>query len=228
MKKTWTAADVLAVMPKGMSDFQIKNFVVGAQMTPMRQLYQAAMEIEARESNLVQSDFEEKKQKLKIRIAQEKLKLTDDPLLQAELELEILTLENKLAGIAKEVVRMNAELKSFYEVVDHFNAHIDIDDMLSMRDTLEIDYWVKRLSKQAALDLICTGRISNGNLAAMMDLPDEIFQISLKETYKLANMLAQNVPAPGLVGPSDEEFLLKFGPDSRKEIDATSQAPTED
>ena len=48
-KKTYTASDITAVMDKGMTDFQIKNFVVGAQMTPLKQLHQAAIEIEARE-----------------------------------------------------------------------------------------------------------------------------------------------------------------------------------
>ena len=214
-KKVYTATDINNTIKKGMSDFQIKNFVVGAQMTPIKQLHQAAIEIDARELNLVQSDFEVKKQSLKIRIAEERLKRTDDELIKAELQLDILVTENKLEAIHRERSRIEAELKSFYEVIDYFNENYDIEQMLSMKDTLEIDYWVKRLSKQASLDLVSGGRISNGNLSAMLDLPDEIFSICMQETYKLTQQLAQNVPMPAITGPrGDDEFLLKFGPSS--------------
>jgi hypothetical protein len=221
-KKTYTASDITAVMDKGMTDFQIKNFVVGAQLTPLKQLHQAAIEIEAREGNLRQSDFEEKKQNLKIKILNEKLKRTTDDLERAELELEILVVENKLEAILRERTRMDYELKSFYEVVDYFNENYDIEEMLSMKDTLDIDYWVKRLSKQASLDLVSTGRISNGNLSAMMDMPEEIFEICLKETYKLATTLSKSVPMPALTAP-DEEFLIKFGPNTGVEHNAIAQ-----
>jgi hypothetical protein len=223
-KKVYTASDVTAVIQKGMSDFQIKNFVVGAQMTPMKQLHQAAIEIEAREGTLKQSEFEEKKQNLKIRIITEKLKVATDPIEIAELELEQLVIENKLGTIIGERTRLGAELKSFYDVIDYFNENYDIDEMLSMKDTLEIDYWVKRLSRQASLDLVSSGRVSNGNLSAMMDLPDEIFQICLKETYKLSAMLAKSVPMPALAAPApDEEFLIKFGPEQNAPVETTTK-----
>lgn len=224
MKKTYTASDITAVIQKGMSDFQIKNFVVGAQMTPIKQLHQAAIEIEAREANLRQGEFEDKKQNLKIKIAQERMKRTDDELIKAELELEILQIENKLEAIHKESARVKEELKSFYEVVDYFNANYDIEQMLSMKDTLEIDYWVKRLSKQASLDLVSNGRISNGNLSAMLDLPEEIFSICLQETYKLTTQLSQSVPMPAISGPQDEEFLLKFGPTDQQPLKVQNDA----
>lgn len=221
--KTWTARDVLGKMYKGMSDFQIKNFVIGAQLTPLRQLYQAAIEIDAREDNLRMSDFEEKKQGLKIRILEAKLAKATDELERAEMELELLTVRNKLDTILRERDRMRQELQSFYDVVDFFNQNYDIDDMMGMKDTLEIDYWVKRLSRQAALDLVCTGRIGNGNLSAMMDLPEEIFQISLRETYKLAQNLSKHVPAPSITAGSEEEFLLRFGPNGGGQLDAPGQ-----
>jgi hypothetical protein len=222
-KKTWTANDVLDVMMRGMGDFQIKQFVVNAQMTPIKQLHQAAMEIEVREENLRKGDFDDKKQRLKIEVMKKRRDRTTDDLEQAELDLEIHQVEEKLILIAREKVRMQYELKSFYEIMDYFNDNFDIEHMLSMKDTLEIDYWVKRLAKQAALDLVSTGRISNGNLSSMMDMPDEIFQISLQETFKLTNQLAKVVPVPALTS-DDSEFLLKFGPTGGTNPDAIAQS----
>ena len=223
MKKTYNATDILSVVQKGMSDFQIKNFVVNAQLTPIKQLHQAAMEIDVREENIRKGNFEEKKQNLKIQIIKQRMERAEDPLEKAELELELHLLEEKLVNVAKEQVRMEYELKSFYEVIDFFNEHYNIEEMLEMKDTLEIDYWVKRLSKQAALDLVSTGRISNGNLSSMMDMPDEIFQICLKECYQLTSQLAKVVPVPSLIGSDDGEFLLKFGPNTRTENNAIAQ-----
>lgn len=217
--KTYTATDIMEVMKKGMSDFQIKNFVVNAQMTPMKQLHQAAMETEIREENIRKGDFEIKKNELKIRILNAQKAKETDELAIAEIDLELHICDEKIAGAKKEQIRMNHELKSFYEVIKFFNENYDIDAMLEMQDTLEIDYWVKRLAKQAALDLISTGRINNGNLSAMMDMPDEIFQICLKETYMLTSQLAQSVPFPALGGGSQEEFLLKFGPATTNKVE---------
>ena len=234
-KKQYTAGDILAVVQKGMSDFQIKNFVVNAQLTPIKQLHQAAMEIDVREENVRKGDFEHKKQSLKIEIIKQRQARCEDPLEKAELDLELHLLEEKLVNIAKEQERMKYELKSFYEVVDFVNANYDIEQMLEMKDTLEIDYWVKRLSKQAALDLVSTGRISNGNLSSMMDMPEEIFQICLKETYQLTSVLAKSVPVPMLAaGNENEEFLLKFGPktgtenaiDQNKSLQASTNIAT--
>lgn len=227
-KKTYTASDITNVIQKGMSDFQIKQFVVGAQMTPIKQLHQAAIEIEAREGTLKQSEFEEQKQKLKIRILEQKKARSTDELEQDELALEILVVSNKLEAILRERDRLGSELQSFYDVIEYFNENYDIEDMLSMRDTLEIDYWVKRLSKQASLDLISSGRISNGNLSAMMDLPEEVFEICIKETYKLTNQLSKNVPMPSITNPgsNEQDFLIKFGPTDRIE-NATTEKTAE-
>jgi hypothetical protein len=217
--KTYTASDIMESMKKGMSDFQIKNFVVNAQLTPIKQLHQAAMEAEVREENIRQGDFEIKKNELKVRIIEAKRAQETDELKLAELELDLLVANKKIAGTKKEQIRMQYELKSFYEVIDFFNQNYDIGAMLDMQDTLEIDYWVKRLAKQAALDLISSGRINNGNLSAMLDMPDEIFQICLKETYALTSQLAKSVPFPALGGGSQEEFLLKFGPEPTNKVE---------
>ena len=211
--KQYTPTDIMEAMKKGMSDFQIKNFVVNAQLTPIKQLHQAAMEAEIREENIRQGDFEIKKNELKVRVIEAKKAQTTDELTLAELELDLLVANKKIAMAKKEQLRMEQELKSFYEVIDYFNQNYDVEKMLEMQDTLEIDYWVKRLSNQAALDLISSGRINNGNLSAMLDMPDEIFQICLKETYTLTSQLAKSVPFPALGGGSQEEFLLKFGPE---------------
>lgn len=218
-KKTYTVSDILKEVQKGMSDFQIKNFVINSQLTPLKQLHQAALEAEIREENIRKGEFEKTKTELKIKIFEERLSLEENPLLKAEIELEIHLLKEKLIMLAREQDRMSYELKSFYEVITFFNENYDIGEMIEMKDTLEVDYWVKRLSKQAALDVVSTGRISNGNLSAMMDMPDEIFNVCLKETYALTSQLAKVVPMPMIGADNNEEFLLKFGPGEQNAID---------
>jgi hypothetical protein len=199
---------------KGMSDFQIKNFVVNAQLTPLKQLQQAAMEAQVREDNLKRSEHEIKKVELKIRVLELARSKSEDDLEQAQIDLDLHLAREKVINVKKELVRITRELKSFQDVLDFFNENYDIEKMIEMKDTLDIDYWVKRLSKQAAMDIISTGRIQSGNLSAMLDMPEEIFQICVKETYALTNRLAKVIPMPGLAAPTDsEEPLLKFDKD---------------
>jgi len=223
-KKTYTATDILDNVEKGMSDFQIKNFVVNAQLTPLKQLQQAAMEAQVREDNLKKSEFEITKTKLKIKIFEAHKEKTDDELEKAQVELDLIIANEKLISIDKEKKRIARELKSFQDVLDFFNENYDIEKMIEMQDTLDIDYWVKRLSKQASMDIISTGRIGTGNLSAMLDMPDDIFQICVQETYALTNKLAKVIPMPGLNGPnSQEDSLLKFNPNDKDTPNAISQ-----
>jgi hypothetical protein len=216
-KKRWTIAEIMDAIPRGMSDFQMKQFVVNAQITPMKQIQQIALEADVREDNLRKSVYEDKKNNLKIQILKEKKNRETDPLYQMEIDLEIHSLEEKLFLSDKEQARMKYELKTFYECLDFFNDNYDIGEMISMRDTLEVDYWVKRLGRQAGLDIVSTGRISTGNLAAMLDLPEEIFKVTLKEALAITNEMANYIPVPQLGMEPDKEALIKFNQDGTQD-----------
>jgi hypothetical protein len=215
-KKIYSANDIMENVEKGMSDFQIKNFVVNAQLTPLKQLQQAAMEAQVREENIKRSEHEIKKVELKIRVLELAKERSEDELEQAQIDLDLHLAREKIINVKKETKRIAKELKSFQEVLDFFNENYDIEKMIEMKDTLDIDYWVKRLSKQAAMDIVATGRVGTGNLSSMLDMPDEIFQVCIKETYALTNRLAKVMPLPGLIGPAGttEESLLKFDKDT--------------
>jgi hypothetical protein len=221
-KKVWQIADLVEALPRGMSDFQMKQFVINSQLTPVKQLQQVVMESEVREENLRKAEYEDKKNQLKIEILQKKRERETDPLYQMEIDLEIHQLEEKIYLNVKEVKRIKNELVTFYEVLQYFNDNFDIGEMLSMKDTLEIDYWVKRLGRQAGLDIVSTGRISTGNLQAMLDLPEEIFHVTLQEALKITNEMAAYIPVPQLGSAQDQETLIKFNQDGTQDKIARS------
>jgi hypothetical protein len=216
-KKVYSASEVLEVTSRGMTDFQIKNFVINAQITPYKQLTQACLEIDIRQESLERLKFEIEKNTIKLKILEKKRETEQDELFQLQMDLEIHNIKDKIKAGEKEIIRSSKEMQSFKDVLDFFNENYDIQEMLSMKDTLDIDYWVKRLARQATMDLIGQGRISTGNMTAMLDMPPEIFQICVQETFKLANELSKVVPMPALAGPGQEEFLLKFGNEEQKE-----------
>jgi hypothetical protein len=221
-KKVWQIADLVEALPRGMSDFQMKQFVINSQLTPVKQLQQVVMESEVREENLRKAEYEDKKNQLKIEILKKKRERETDPLYQMEIDLEIHQVEEKIYLNVKEVKRIKNELVTFYEVLQYFNDNFDIGEMLSMKDTLEIDYWVKRLGRQAGLDIVSTGRISTGNLQAMMDLPEEIFHVTLQEALKITNEMAAYIPVPQLGSAQDQETLIKFNQDGTQDKIARS------
>jgi hypothetical protein len=222
-KKDWKIAELVEALPRGMSDFQMKQFVVGAQLTPIKQLQQVVMEAEVREENLRKTEYEDKKNQLKIEILKRKREREVDPLYQMEIDLEIHSLEEKIYLSVKEVKRIRNELETFYEVLEYFNQNFDIAELLSMKDTLEIDYWVKRLGRQAGLDIVSTGRISTGNLQAMLDLPEEIFHVTLQEALKITHEMAAYIPVPQLGAVPDKETLIKFNEDGSQDKIARSE-----
>jgi len=222
-KKVWQIADLVEALPRGMSDFQMKQFVINAQLTPVKQLQQVTMEAEVREENLRKAEYEDKKNQLKIEILKKKRDREVDPLYQMEIDLEIHQLEEKIYLNVKEVKRIKNELNTFYEVLQYFNDNYDIGEMLAMKDTLEIDYWVKRLGRQAGLDIVSTGRISTGNLQAMLDLPEEIFHVTLQEALKITNEMAAYIPVPQLGSAQDQETMIKFNVDGTQ--DKIERAP---
>lgn len=212
-KKKYSVADLVEAIPRGMSDFQMKQFVVNSQITPMKMLHQIALEADVREENIRKADYEDKKNQLKVEILKRKKERETDDLYRLEIDLEIAQCEEKIYLNVKERKRIYNELKTFYECLDYFNENYDIEEMLSMRDTLEVDYWVKRLGRQAGIDIVSTGRISTGNLQAMVDLPDEIFQVTLQEALRITNEMAQYIPVPQLGAEPDKETLIKFNQD---------------
>jgi hypothetical protein len=158
------------------SDFQMSNFVLNTQITDYRILRQAILEIESR-SQIVFTiklavrrnaaeveqfdedieDYNGRPAGLKlIQIEKERtiydLRVNKKRLLQAQEELDLLTLK----------------VEQVYGNID--NVKHELEDNVEAK---EKHYWVSRLAKQAAMDIVAQGRIGVGNMEAISNMDEE-------------------------------------------------------
>jgi hypothetical protein len=130
------------------SDYQLKHFVVQDHATPERRYLQAVIEMQAKVSNLRRAAIS--RRKLLKRIETE-----TDPDDRELLEIELEELDLSVKGAVREFNTLYA----IYKSMPKYKAeHIQ---------EAEQEYWEDRLTRQATLDVIATGRIGVGNLNAL-------------------------------------------------------------
>lgn len=174
------------------SEFQNRYFVVNSQVTPYRKLRQAIMEIQTRQNALQKCTISYKRCMNDIDRLRFDYENEEDQFRKKDIqyELELLFLDrqvwlNKLKQCKHEIAGM---IKIIKEINPNF---ADVKDKISNHELLEEEehkYWIARMAKQSALDLLTTGRIQAGNLDSMlmMSPEDQAAVTDLALTYSTA------------------------------------------
>ena len=183
----------------GQTEYQNKYFVVNSQVTPWRQMRQVVMEIQTRLNALQKVTIQYKRtlndiERTKSEMAEEENKFykTDKGF---ELELLIIDLQvwdNKMRQSKEEIDGLLRIIK------EKLGKKPDDDyDFEELKETVlnkeieereEHKYWIARMAKQSALDLLTTGRLQAGNLDSMlmMSPEDQAAVTDLALTYSTA------------------------------------------
>lgn len=187
-----TKEDILAHAKKvaiGMSKNQIENFVVNSHVTGDRQLKQVLLEIENRTHQREKMYIDERKGALRFKIAKKILadaKLEGDPfhIEEAQIEFDDATLD--LEMWTRKKTQANYELNVFIDYVkEHVDSQEKLEESSEWNEEEERKYWIARLGKQAALDIVANGRIGIGNMdsIAMMKKEDQIATLDVASQY---------------------------------------------
>jgi chaperonin cofactor prefoldin len=167
--------------------FKIKNFVGNAQVTPFQKYKQFLLELRSREEVIENLLMNVAKQEAAIEVIEEALEGSLSPARSKQTQFELITNKNDLVKIHRRIKQAYEERTNFMNALDEM--HLNGEDVLSdgtpfskalsdpaLSDMLEAEHWRFRLGKQAALDLITTGRIGTGNMEAisMMEEKDAI------------------------------------------------------
>ena len=174
-KKDFDVMSASMRFDSGMTRYQCEHFVAdSAGITPWRKVRQALMELETR----YHAYMENRNSLRKAEILRKRLN-RDMPLLPDELDRELMQIDMEKndydIGIWKRKLRQSElELKYFLNVVDKY---VDDDHPLEyycQENHQEVRmYWIARMGKQAAMDIISYGRIGSGNMTTIMDMPEE-------------------------------------------------------
>ena len=181
-------------VPFGQSEFQNRYYVVQSHVTPWRQMRQAIMELQARTNSL---------QKVTI---QYRRNLNDIARLEAERDAEENEFERYDIECQIEICKLDTqiwlnklrqckeEIEQFLRIIKERTGTDDIEEITKQFDDPNIveeeehKYWIARMAKQSAIDLLTTGRIQAGNLESMLQMnpEDQAAVTDLALTYSTA------------------------------------------
>lgn len=172
-------------MPK----FKAKHFVGSAQITPYGAMRQFFLELKSRETALLDLEYQLEKIDLAIDEEQHALDIAENEFDKRRSQIEIKYMKGKRDGYLQNI-RINREERQMYaSMIEELNTEFKLPDGTSLIDAiknpeleeeLERDYWIKRLGKQAATDMIAYGRVGVGNIDALTMLDKEDQRESLK------------------------------------------------
>ena len=173
-KKDFDVLSASMRFDSGMTEYECEHFVADPQLTPWRKVRQALMELETR----YHAYMENRNSLRKAEILRKRLN-RDMPELPDELDRELMQIDMEKndydISIWKRKLRQSElELKYFLNVVEKY-----VDDEHPLEYYCEENhqevrmYWIARMGKQAAMDIISYGRIGSGNMTTIMDMPEE-------------------------------------------------------
>ena len=179
----------------GMSKNQIDDFVIKSHVTGDRQLKQVMLEIENRLHNFEKMKIGKRKSVLAVKIAEDRLTNASNDFEKEEAEIEVDDAKLDLEMWERRINQLQYELNVF---VDHIQEHIETIEELKTasewNEEEERKYWIARMGKQAALDLMANGRVGTGNLdsIAMMKQEDQIAILDVASQYSCLMKLSMD------------------------------------
>jgi hypothetical protein len=179
--------------------FKMKYFVAGDHVTPFHQLRQLLIELRSTEEQVEMLEYNMKKYPVEIKIEKLIIENSNSEIdrLQAQLRLE--DLENKLVLANRrcqaQYIERHLYLDLIKEFLDSDAGKTETGESLmtvfgtSLEDHYEKQYWTLRLAKQAAMDMLCYGSVTAGNLSAITclaeDQQNQVFSVAHKYTLEM-------------------------------------------
>lgn len=176
---------------RAVSDFQARYFVVNSQISDYKRIHQAILEIEARVAAKKQIERNMKKSEIQKEIVLRDIEKEPDNLKKKLLQVDVEQIEYDLSVYNKKYRICLEELETFVTIVKTLvHSKEELEQYKTPNEEKERQYWILRMGKQAALDILSTGRIGQGNMdsIAMMPVIDQEKTISVAMKYsKLLN-----------------------------------------
>ena len=192
--------------------FKMKHFVTNGQMTPYSTIRQYLLELKAMEEATETFEYMLKKMELEKDGLIMRLEIEKDPIQRNLLQLELLRNEKEYKQNKRRLAQNYIEREQYLQLIEEFKAGPDaktpdgkdwiteVFGNMEEENKWEEHYWVVRLAKQAAMDVVAYGRVGSGNMEAITQLPDGLREQSMALTHEvslhleaLSNGLRQDV-----------------------------------
>ena len=157
----------------GQTKFQNEYFVVNSQVSPYRQIRQAMMEIQGRTNALQKTTIQFKRclnDIARVTAARDKEK-DEFHKVDRQYELELLYLDKQIW--LNKIHQCKEELNGLFDIIKAKAGTSNPEEITKILEDKELEsmeehkYWIARMGKQSAIDLLTTGRIQAGNLESI-------------------------------------------------------------
>ena len=179
-----------------MSDFQSRYFVVNSQVTNYRRVRQALLEIETRIASKKQVERSKKKTEIERKMKLRDYEQTVDELKKELISVDIEQLDYDISVYEKRYRVILEELEVFAEIVKSIvETAEDLEYYKEHDEVEEQNYWIARMGKQAAMDLMTIGRIGQGNMDSIAMMPIAVQKDTVKAALKYNALLGNGMQA---------------------------------
>ena len=180
-----TIVDIARKWANGMSPEQCDMYVIHSQVTKDRQVKQCLLEIENRNHNLQKLDIEKRKHEVNYRKIKAQFEIEEDPDEKELLQIELDSMDLDFDVFLRRKLTQEKEIQTFFKwLIDEGFTPEELEKRLEYDPEEERKYWIARMGKQAAMDVVFQGRIGTGNLdsIAMMKEQDQqaILEIAMQ------------------------------------------------
>lgn len=156
------------------SHYQMGSYVVDVNITDWRKAKQCLIEIEHRTQSIEDRTYDDKKKAAQIEIKKEELAQETSRARKKLLEIEIEEFECHLERNRRRIGQIENERDRF---IEEFKALMpdktSMEDMKNNIEEKEREYWISRMGKQAAMEMLAYGKIGTGNLESIMHMPHQ-------------------------------------------------------
>jgi hypothetical protein len=176
----------------GQSDYTSANFVSNTGITPYKQVHQSFMELETRYHAFKSIVRNLREAEVRCKIFERDIKIQKDEL---EKELMIIAYEDLMYDVTifkRKMTQCSRELRTYLDLLNKVKEK-DLAEYLKEDKDEERKYWVARMSKQAAMDIISYGRIGSGNMDSILLMPEEDQLGTLQGALKFSGLLSSTI-----------------------------------
>ena len=178
----------------GQSNYSSRNFVTKTGITPYKKIHQSFMELETRYHAYKSFVRNLREAEVRVKIIERDIKKEQDEL---ERELMVIKLEDLIYDITvfkRKMSQCEREIRVYLEVIkDTKESNKQLEEYLPENDEEERKYWLIRMSKQAAMDIIAYGRIGSGNMDSILLMPEEDQLETLKGALHFSGLLSSTI-----------------------------------
>ena len=178
----------------GQSNYSSRNFVTKTGITPYKKIHQSFMELETRYHAYKSIVRNLREAEVRVKIIERDIKKEQDEL---ERELMVIKLEDLIYDITvfkRKMSQCEREIRVYLEVIkDTKESNKQLEEYLPENDEEERKYWLIRMSKQAAMDIIAYGRIGSGNMDSILLMPEEDQLETLKGALHFSGLLSSTI-----------------------------------